>query len=280
MKESNAIGMYLGMAVGDAIGAPWEFTKPTPLISWQEIEMRTGGPHDVSLGEWTDDTALARCLTDCYQRFGRLIPEACYENFAEWENTGKFGTRDHIFDIGITTMTAIGNYKLNQNGRTWFGVDDQHAQGNGGIMRLAPIIIANWQDQNACRLDAIKSSMLTHASEECLRFADRLANDLWRGRTNQSMESLFQKVTNNSGHVRDTYFSAWKAVKSTGCFEDAIKYAVCRGNDADTVGAVAGMIAGRIYGIESIPSKWLDALMMKDVLFQEAQDLYRIGSMR
>ena len=68
-SQEQCIGMYLGMAIGDALGAPYEFTQPEPFISFQEINMDAGGAHNVARGEWTDDTAMARCIADCYIRF-------------------------------------------------------------------------------------------------------------------------------------------------------------------------------------------------------------------
>ena len=280
-SQEQCIGMYLGMAIGDALGAPYEFTQPEPFISFQEINMDAGGAHNVARGEWTDDTAMARCIADCYIRFQEFIPEVVYENFCAWEDTGKFGTRDRIFDIGVTCMTAIGNYKQKVGGEVYRGVDDFDAQGNGGIMRLAPVIIANINDRTRCRIEAIESSALTHASPECLAYADRLADDLWQGKYSRpNMEEVFRRNPDNSGRVQDTYFSAWQAVISTGSFEDALKMAVCRGGDSDTIGAVAGMIAGRIYGVDAIPDEWMSLVFYRDKLIEEATDLHTLGMCR
>lgn len=280
VTRDQALGIYMGMAVGDALGAPWEFTKPDLFIDWKEIEIRTGGAHSVSEGEWTDDTAMARCIAHSYINFDELIPNVVYENFCAWEEGSDFGTRDYIFDIGVTCMTAIGNYKQGVAGELYRGVDDNSAQGNGGIMRLAPVILANINDITRCRLEAIQSSALTHASETCLLYADRLARDLFWGKYQGHSALVIPKQTKNTGHVIDTYFSAWQAVMTTGSFEDAIKKAVCRGGDSDTVAAVAGMIAGRIYGLSSIPDRWLDKLIMKDELLDEANALYTLGMTR
>ena len=280
VTRDQALGIYMGMAVGDALGAPWEFTHPDLFIDWQEIEIRTGGAHNVSEGEWTDDTAMARCIAHSYINFNELVPNVVYENFCAWEEGTAFGTRDHIFDIGLTCMTAIGNYKQGVAGEMYRGVDDDHAQGNGGIMRLAPVILANINDITRCRLEAIESSALTHASETCLLYADRLARDLFWGKYHGYESLVMTKQTKNTGHVVDTYYSAWQAIMSTGSFENAIKKAVCRGGDSDTVSAVTGMLAGRIYGLSAIPDRWLDKLMMKDELLDEANALYTLGMIR
>jgi len=53
--------------------------------------------------------------------------------------------------------------------------------------------------------------------------------------------------------------------------------AVNKGYDADTVGAVTGMLAGRKYGLKGIPTRWLDKLVKKDELIDMAESLYALG---
>jgi ADP-ribosyl-[dinitrogen reductase] hydrolase len=53
--------------------------------------------------------------------------------------------------------------------------------------------------------------------------------------------------------------------------------AVNKGDDADTVGAVTGMLAGRKYGYKNIPSRWLDKLVKRDELVDMAEKLYKMG---
>tara|TARA_B110000285_G_C14813615_1_gene463122 strand:+ start:64 stop:417 length:354 start_codon:yes stop_codon:yes gene_type:complete len=77
----------------------------------------------------------------------------------------------------------------------------------------------------------------------------------------------------SGGYVKETYECAWWAFQTTNNFVDCITKAVNRGHDADTSGAVAGMIAGRYYGITNIPSYFKDNLMWYDKLYQTAIDL-------
>jgi len=64
------------------------------------------------------------------------------------------------------------------------------------------------------------------------------------------------------------------------CFEDAVVHAVNKGYDADTVGAVTGMMAGAMYGYKSIPKRWLKALVKRDELLAMAEKLYDMGTVR
>ena len=74
----------------------------------------------------------------------------------------------------------------------------------------------------------------------------------------------------SSGYVVDTFEAALWAVESTGTFEGAVIAAVNLGHDADTVGAVAGQLAGALYGIDAIPQRWLQCLIKLD----EIQDRF------
>ena len=65
-------------------------------------------------------------------------------------------------------------------------------------------------------------------------------------------------------YVKETYQCAWWAVQNTDSFEEALITAVNRGHDADTVGAVTGQLAGRIYGCYSIPDWMFDGLYEHD----------------
>lgn len=59
MNTDKIIGSLIGLAVGDALGAPYEFKTPPYKVDDNYIE---GGIHNVSIGEWTDDTSMALCL--------------------------------------------------------------------------------------------------------------------------------------------------------------------------------------------------------------------------
>ena len=63
---------------------------------------------------------------------------------------------------------------------------------------------------------------------------------------------------------------------TTNNFGDCLIRAVNRGYDSDTVGAVAGMIAGAHYGKSRIPKYFLDNLMWRDELQKTAIKLYQL----
>jgi ADP-ribosyl-[dinitrogen reductase] hydrolase len=117
-------------------------------------------------------------------------------------------------------------------------------------MRLAPCIIWNRNNLSAAIGESVAQALLTHGSSDCITYTAALAHELWEGRALPQYDHLRDRPINNLGYVADTYASAWYSVKRTNSFHAAIVDAINRGEDADTVGAVTGMIAGRIYGCD------------------------------
>ena len=61
MDIDKSIGMFMGLAIGDALGAPLEFKEASPPKKFLK-RFTTGGAHNVRIGEWTDDTSMALAI--------------------------------------------------------------------------------------------------------------------------------------------------------------------------------------------------------------------------
>ena len=142
--QDKARGMLVGLAVGDALGAPVEFLPEPSDIYIKQMGDKIEHFHEnyrAPKGVWTDDTEMALCIADS------LIVNKGYDSydimqrFANWANEG-YRTYDSMpaCDVGGQTMRAIEEYErapiVYENNTT-------DSAGNGAIMRLAPIIIAN-----------------------------------------------------------------------------------------------------------------------------------------
>jgi ADP-ribosyl-[dinitrogen reductase] hydrolase len=77
----------------------------------------------------------------------------------------------------------------------------------------------------------------------------------------------------SSGYVIDTLEAALWTVGVTSSFEDALIQAVNLGEDADTVGAVTGQLAGALYGASAIPERWIHRLAWPSEISQAADRL-------
>lgn len=89
-----------------------------------------------------------------------------------------------------------------------------------------------------------------------------IAKGGWREKSRDEIKS--------SGYVVDTLEAALWAVGGTNSFEEAVLKAVNLGGDADTVGAVAGQIAGAIWGYQTIPPSWRERLARGDNIVERA----------
>jgi len=87
----------------------------------------------------------------------------------------------------------------------------------------------------------------------------------WRGRRRSEIRS--------SGYVVHTLEAALWSVARTGDFRDAVLLAANLADDADTVAAVTGQLAGALHGLSGIPERWLDRIAWKDHLLATAERL-------
>lgn len=250
MTNDQAAGLWWGLFIGDAMGVPLEFTKPRTgeLVT----TFTSGGYHKASKGEYSDDGSMALAIADAYISKGKFCGAAIQQNFLDWMNDGKFGTRpgQPAWDIGMTVLGALNRVKETRYPYT--GSADERSSGNGCIMRLAPCIIWNRNNLSAAIGESVAQALLTHGSADSITYTAALAHELFEGRTLPQYDHLRDRPIKNSGYVAETYASAWYSVKRTSSFKDAVVDAINRGGDADTVGAVAGMIAGRIYGFSGM----------------------------
>ena len=167
--QDKSRGMLVGLAVGDALGAPVEFLPEPSDTHIKEMGDKIAHFHDnyrAPKGVWTDDTEMALCIADS------LIVNNGYDSydimrrFLAWADEG-YRTYDNkpACDVGGQTLRAIREF---ENHPVVFADDETDSAGNGAIMRLAPIIIANtFLDKKYPTLkDAYKKGKLVANSED------------------------------------------------------------------------------------------------------------------
>lgn len=274
MHQDKAIGMFMGLFIGDALGAPLEFMRPHEMTHTL-TEMEGGGMHNTAEGEWTDDGAMAVAIADAYISSKRFDPEAIAMNFKMWKKTGHFGTRDYVFDIGRTCSEAIHRMDVTN---PYAGSSSYSSSGNGSIMRLAPIVLANHNNMPNAVAQSIAVSLMTHGNADTVHYIAGFVAELMSGKAEDNFDYLkHYRDPYATGTIMYTYNMAWECVRETSTFEKALVKAVNMGFDADTLGAVTGMLAGRKYGLKGIPNRWLEKLMKKDELIDMAEKLYALG---
>lgn len=266
MNLDEAVGSFLGLAIGDALGCTLEFTDRTP-DDHLHTEILGGGPFGVEKGSYTDDTCMAMALATSLLEENTFNALAIMNEFRVWYREGKYSPSGRCDDIGMTTSLAIQHWEANQT-HPYSGRTEINTSGNGGVMRLAPIVIWNRHVYENALVDAVRQSMLTHASENCVRYAQALAAILWSGSLDHTKVhgiGLCASAPNDNwphagGDVMSAVKAAVWAVRGATSFEDAVIRAVNLGGDSDTVGAIAGQIAGRVFGASTFPARWIEAL--------------------
>ena len=256
----RATGCLLGLAIGDALGAPVE-SKPRGTFE-PVTGMRGGGSHGLHAGYWTDDTSLALCLA---------------ESMIE---SGGFDAADQMRRFKAATDNPFAGSK------------DSNYASNGSLMRLAPVPIYFRRDAELALRMAGESSRTTHGAEECVDACRLFAWLLLRAfeatdkdflhvdpdampdsaPLSRRIESLArgdyadkpEDHIRGSGYVVDCLEAALWCFARTDSFSEAVLMAVNLGEDADTTGAVCGQIAGAFYGAAAIPEEWKSQLHRGD----------------
>ncbi|MFF1356189.1 ADP-ribosylglycohydrolase family protein [Streptomyces sp. NPDC058297] len=278
----RVIGAVVGSAVGDALGAPFEFGPegafsarfPRPGVGG---EMCGGGGWDP--GEATDDTQMAVLVGESLLDHRGLDLPDIFARFRKW-------AASEPKDIGLQTEDVLTNgMPWDQAAAIHFQVN-QRAAGNGSLMRASTSAIHFARAGQSATMDAARRiAALTHGDRaawegtaifhEIVRVTladadplDALADilDLVHPDHRPRYAAVLAPdwhpdlATEFNGAVWPCLGSAVWALRTTTTFEDALCAAVDIGGDTDTVAAVTGGLAGARYGLGAIPVRWVEPL--------------------
>lgn len=250
-----------GLAVGDALGLPFTNKERN---SFSVKGMKSGGVHNQPAGTWSDDTSMALCVLESITRKNKVDAQDIFDNFSLWFYSGKFACNGKVFDVGDTCRESITTGKAEYS---------ELACGNGSLMRTAPLALVDCSNQ-----DIIDVSMLTHYHKlpayTCVSFCNILKKIIAYNNPALSRYMLHTQygfITNNSmidnsEYCVSTLEAALYSMANTSSYQHCVIKAVEMGGDTDTIAAVAGAMAGVMYGFESIPHNWLEALQDRETI--------------
>lgn len=294
IQNDRARGVLLGTAVGDALGAGYEFGYPSPET---EIDMIGGGTFDWAPGEWTDDTSMAVCVARALNIGGDIDEIA--ENFRAWfaQNPPDVGNQTRAV-LSQTTRTGadMTAAAASLHGRTG---------GNGSLMRTAPVALAYLDDAAGCTAAAARISALTHsdprAGEACQLWSHAIRYAVLHGTYDgvtefldvaaQEVRDYWQPLIeqaevgepadfHNNGWVVHALQTAWWAIHRSAEADRplpaALELCVRAGGDTDTTAAIAGGLLGARWGASAVPREWRELVHGYPGL--RADDLDRITS--
>lgn len=256
MKVDRALGGFLGLAIGDALGAQVEFKRRGTFPDVKE--MTGGGPFGLRPGQTTDDTEMAILMAQSLIEKRGIDPVDLMSRWLYWYHSPE------CFDIGNTIREALDRFQY--EGQPFQGLNQEDKSGNGSIMRLYPAILWGLElsEEKAFEI-AWDVSRLTHGSD-LVRKTTRDFYVLIRKLLNGiSKEEALKGIEINdhpqsTGFVVDTYECALWGFSQSSSFEDGLLKVVNLGGDSDTAGAVYGQIAGSHYGKEGLPNRFLKKL--------------------
>jgi len=144
IKTNKVLDALLGVAVGDALGVPFEFRSRQQMADTPATEMIGYGTYSLPKGTWSDDSSLTFCLAESLVGGYNLIDMG--SKFIAWKNENYWTPRGKVFDIGLTTSRAISRLqlisdrdKLGQIQRLKYQ-GDEYDNGNGSLMRIMPLL--------------------------------------------------------------------------------------------------------------------------------------------
>ncbi|QPK63195.1 ADP-ribosyl-[dinitrogen reductase] hydrolase [Methylomonas sp. LL1] len=285
--SNRALGAYLGFACGDALGATVEF------MSAKQIQKRYGEHRDMVGGGWlaldagqvTDDTQMSLALGQAIIDHQGWNLRAVADNFLAWLDS-------EPPDVGNTCRRGILRYR---DSGLLCGSPSEDEAGNGACMRNLPVVLATLNRPDLFELWSLQQSHITHhhpLSDAATLALGRMVSLLINGQGPDAClleaerliavhaEFAYKPYPEKaSGYIVDTVQTVLHYFFNSDSFESCLIATVNQGGDADTTGALAGMLAGARYGVEQIPPRWLERLdgVVVERIRRQVEELLRLA---
>lgn len=291
----RAVAAVLGLALGDALGAPFEFQRaaqiPRPVPAFERPWM--GRPP----GTWTDDTAMAMNLwRSLIEHGGRLdLPDVLARHIAWLASDPP--------DVGNLTRKVLSRWAEGATDAAREYVERRGPEvsaGNGSVMYCAPLGVA-YAGRSADLLEAAPGlSAITHWDDRCrtaclavtLTVAALVRGEPAADAVTEAVDAVKEReggeeleyLVGEAGRARPldgpdmgfVLFTAGLALQVAGegrGFEEGLRHVVGLGGDTDTNAAVAGALLGAAHGTRALPERWLTLLTDRELIEAEATRL-------
>ena len=301
--------ILLGTAIGDALGLPIQFLEREVVAKNPITTMEGLDQFNVPAGTWSDNTSLSFCLAESLCNGYDL--NDIINKFTKWMYEDYWTPANETFDINYINYFTIVNLRNNGSPHV-AGIDNKRGNRDGSLMRILPLVpyILNMEEENRFRIIKEISSLTYRHSRSILacialcEFAIQYINlqsveeayqamqqtilqllkrDMFIeegipfkrlvGLSYEEFKAIELKDIRSTGYVIDTLEASLWCIFNTTSYKDAVLKAVNLGDDANTVGAITGGLAGIIYGYDTIPSEWLEVLAKKDDIIELADKL-------
>ena len=302
MNKDKIFGGIFGLIIGDALGVPVEFIPRDELKENPVNDMIGYGTYNMPPGTWSDDSSLTLCLIDSLCNGFNLNDIA--EKFIKWYREGYWTPYGKAFDIGRTTRIAIKNL-IKGISPEKAGPSDEKSNGNGSLMRILPVAFyvknldleeqfeithkvssithGHPRSQIACGYYVQYTIQLLEEKEpfEAYKNTNEIILDYYSFEPYKSQLDYYNRILksdiskykeeeiSSSGYVVHSLEASLWCFLNSNNFKECVLKAVNLGFDTDTIGAIAGGLAGVYYGFKNIPENWLKKLA-------RYEDIYRL----
>ena len=301
--------ILLGTAIGDALGLPVQFLEREVVAKNPITTMEGLDQFNIPAGTWSDNTSLSFCLAESLCNGYDL--NDIINKFTKWMYEDYWTPANETFDINYINYFAIVNLRNNGSPHV-AGIDNKRGNRDGSLMRILPLVpyILNMEEEKKFRI--IKEiSSLTYRHPRSILACIALCEFAIQYINLQSVEEAYQtmqqtilqllkkemfieedipfkrlvglsyeefkaielKDIHSTEYVIDILEASLWCIFNTTSYKDAVLKAVNLGDDANTVGAITGGLAGILYGYDTIPPEWLEVLAKKDDIIELANKL-------
>ena len=292
-------GVIFGHAVADALGVPAEFSSREKLDRSPITDMIGYGTYPYPAGRWSDDTSMSLAALD---RLASGAPDFddIMAKVGAWYYKDEYTPTGSLFDVGNACSFAIGNYFERGQGVDNCGLRSESSNGNGSLMRIHPFILyavikrlsvgdmidltyrasalthAHERSMVACGIYAfVLTSLIKKADKSAIRlglkeaeryYKDNPEIDRYARIFDPDFEFTDRSAIKSGGYVVDTLEAALWCLLTTDSYKECALKAVNLGEDTDTVAAIAGGLAGALYGYDAIPEEWICTLKRNEYI--------------
>lgn len=306
----------MGVAVADALGVPVEFKSREQLLEKPVVGMRSFGTYNQPAGTWSDDTSMTLCLvesltrtldySDIMDNFIKWFDKGEYTPHGQAFDIGNT-TRESLSRYKrATPPLECGGKSEGDNGngslmrilpivfylKSNYGVDFQEKERVFNIIHnISSLTHGHKRSLIACGIyisvalklldDKALERAINSGVNEAIQYYRK--NDEFKAELahftrleDKNFKDLSVEEIKSGGYVVDTLEAALWCLLNTNDYESCVLKAVNLGRDTDTVGAVAGGLAGMSYGYKAIPKEWKDAIVKREYIENLSNDFYNI----
>lgn len=292
-------GVFYGQAIGDALGLGTEFLSkseisryyPNRLTDYSQI-IQDKHRRRWKIGDWTDDTDQFLCICNSIITSNKVDELVFAQELYKWFKDVPMGIGQTVYKV--LSLPEFTLYPHIASELIW-KLSRQRNASNGAIMRTSILGTYEFWNYSKVAENTEKIAKVTHWDSRCVGSCvvvtmlisnilseSKLLNleqlcyiaDTYDNRIRPFIESSYsfaleelQLDDNDSiGYTLKAMSAGLWAYFNAENFEDGLLKIVNEGGDADTNASVAGSILGAKFGYSSIPKKYIDGLIYKNVL--------------